>query len=352
VRSFSDFLKIYPDDKRSPKVIAQRGKSYLALGDRAAALKDFDLLIQRYPQNKLAALAWQNSARIKKDAQDYPEMIRRYESMLASFPKLRTETIANAYYWIGWGAYQLKEYEKAVPALEKASELRPEEYGFNAQMLLIYCSYAMKDKARLQLAVDAVRAKSQGDKIQPSIYRWLGVQCFNGGETKEAEYYLTLGSTPDEPRQTPKAFWKMLGQTRVELGKYKEALVAIQHFLDVVEEPFWKAETLLDQAKAYLGLGQLEKAKASAEEGLKLRPKGQLNAELRLVLGDVDYQSKKYAEAAAAYVVVVEFLANDKELRPDALYKAYLSLSKKGDATQAQHYLDLLNQEFPDYKKK
>jgi len=352
VRSFSSFLLKYPDDERSATVIAQRGKSYLALGDRVGALRDFDLLIQRYPQNKLAALAWQNSARIKKDDHDYPEMIRRYDAMLVSFPKLRKETIANAYYWIGWGAYQMKDYKKAIPALEKTSQLLPEKYGLNAEMLLMYCSYALKDKPRLQASVDAVRLKKQGDKIQPSIYRWLGVQCFNGGEIEKAEHYLTLGSTPDDPRQTPKAFWKMLGSARVELGENEEALVAITHFLDVVEEPFWKAETLLDQAKAYLALGKLDEAQKSVEDGLKLRPKGQLNAELRLAQGDVAFQSKKYGEAAASYVVVVEFLANDQKLRPEALYKAYQALSKKGDADQAKHYLDTLNKEFPDYLKK
>ena len=352
VRSFSDFLKMSPDSERSPVAIARRGKSYLALGDRGGAMRDFDLLIQRFPQNKLAALAWQNSARIKKDAQDYPDMIHRYESMMISFPKLRVETIANAHYWIGWGNYQTKEFAKAVPSLEKAIKLKPDEYGPKAQMLLIYCSYAMKDKARLQLAVDAVRAENKERKIQAPIYRWLGVQCYNGGEMKDSERYLTLGTTPEDPRQTPKAFWKMLGNARVKIGKNKEALVAIAHFLDVVEEPFWKAETLLDQAKAYLGLSKLDEAKTSAEDGLKLRPKGRINAELRLVLGDIAYSAKDYAQAAASYVVVVEFQGNDKDLRPEALYKAYQSLTKKGDAKQAKHYLDQLNEEFPNYLKK
>jgi len=352
VRSFTEFMKAFADDERAPKVIAQRGKSCLAVGDRGGAQRDFDLLIQRYPQNKLAALAWQNIARLKKDSQNYSEMLRCYESMLISFPKLRKETVANAQYWIGWGAYQLKDYKKAMPALEQAAILMPDVYGITAKMLIVYSSYAMKDKARLQTAVESLRAKKDGPEIQSSIYRWLGVQCYNGGEMKESELYLTLGSTPDEPRQTPKSFWKMLGKARVDIGKNEEALVAIGHFLDVVEEPFWKAEVLLDQARAYLGLGKLDEAKTSAEDGLKLRPKGRINAELRMVLGDIAYNAKDYEAAAAAYVVVVEFLVNDKDLRPEALYKSYQSLVKKGDADQAKHYLDTLNKEFPDYMKK
>lgn len=351
VRSFTDFINGYGEDERVSNVIARRGKSYMALGDRVSALKDFDLLIQRFPQNKLASLAWQSSARIKKEDKDYKGMIRRYQAMLSNFPNLSQRTVANAHYWIGWGRYQMKDYQKSIEVLEIALKLDKKTYGFKAGMLIVYCSYSMKDRARLQLAVDGIKALGKGEKIQSPIYRWLGLQCFNAGEIAAAERYLSLGVTVIEPRQTPKSYWKMLGGARVETGKYKEALVALKHFLDVAEEPFWKAEAFLDQAKAYLGLEDLTKAKVSAEAGLQLRPKGRVNAELRLVLGDIAYNRKDYATAAGFYVVVVEF-ADDKELRPDALFKAHEALKKKGDLKEAQSYLDTLNQEFPSYLKK
>lgn len=351
VRSFTDFINGYGEDERVSNAIARRGKSYMSLGDRGSALRDFDLLIERFPKNKLAALAWQSSARIRKENKDYKDMILRYEAMLINFPDLKKGTVANAKYWIGWGSYQLKNHEKAIESLEIALKLDPETYGFKGGMLLVYCSYSMKDKERLQKAVDGIKAIGKGEKIQRPIYRWLGVQCFNAGEVAAAESYLSLGVTALEPRQTPKSFWKMLGSTRVEVGKYKEALVAIQNFLDVAEEPFWKAEAFLDQSKAHLGLQNLTKAKTSAEAGLQLRPKGRVNAELRLVLGDIAYNRKNYAEAAGFYVVVVQF-ADDKELRPEALFKAHEALQKKGDIEQAKHYLDTLNKEFPAYLKK
>ncbi|MBK1856287.1 tetratricopeptide repeat protein [Verrucomicrobiaceae bacterium 5K15] len=351
VRSFTDFINSYPEDPRSSKAIARRGKSYMALGDRGSALRDFDLLIQRFPKDKLAALAWQSSARIKKEDKDYKDMIRRYEQMLKNFPDLMQGTVANAHYWIGWGSYQLKDYAKAIASLDKALTLEPDSYGFQAGMLTVYCSYSMKDKARLQQAVDSILTLGKGDKVQNPIYRWLGVQCFNADEMKSAERYLTLGTTASEPRQTPKSFWKMLGSARVETGKYEEALEAIKNFLDVAEEPFWKAETLLDQAKAYLGLEKLAEAKTSAEEGLQLRPKGSVNSELRMVLGDIAYNQKDYDTAAGLYVVAVELFTDDQKLRPEALLKAYQALEKKGDQEQAKHYLNTLNKEFPNYLK-
>ena len=351
VRNFTDFINAYGDDARVSNAIARRGKSYMSLGDRASALKDFDLLIQRFPKNKLASLAWQSSARIKKGDKDYKDMIRRYDAMLTNFPDLQKSTVANAKYWIGWGHYQLKDYEKSIAAIEVPLKVDPKTYGFKAGMIMVYCNYATKDKVKLQKSVDGVKSLGKGDKIQDPIYRWLGVQCFNAGEMKAAEAYLSLGTTALEPRQTPKSYWKMLGSARVETGKYKEALVAIKNFLDVVEEPFWKAEALLDQAKSYVGLSNLTAAKDSAEAGLQLRPKGRVNAELRLVLGDISYSRKDYGGAANFYVVVVEF-ADDRELRPEALFKAHQALDKKGDTAQSRVYLGMLNEEFPSYLKK
>jgi len=276
VKDFTDFINKGDKDERVANAIARRGKSYMALGDRASALKDFDLLIQRFPENKLASLAWQSSARIKKEDNDYKDMIVRYEAMLKNFPDLPRGTVANAQYWIGWGSYQLKDYEKAVEVLELPLKSDASTYGFKAGMLMIYCHYATKNKTGLQKAVDIVTDLDKGEKIQNPIYRWLGVQCFNAGEMQKAARYLSLGTTSAEPRQTPKNYWKMLGTTQVETGQYKEALVAIQNFLDVAEEPFWKAEAFLDQAKAHLGLEDLVAAKTSAEAGLQLRPKGRI----------------------------------------------------------------------------
>lgn len=352
VRNFTNFINKAEEDPRMPKAIARRAESFQALGDRVSAMKDYDMLIKRYPKEKLAALAWQNTARIRKKDQDYQDMIRRYREMLKGFPSLRKGTLANAHYWIGWGEYQLKNYEKAIAPLQKSRELAPEEYGFNASMLTVYSAFAMKDKTSLEDAIQEVRKLGKGSKIQPAVYRWLGVQCFNAGEMKKAERFLTLGVTPVEPLETPKIFWKMLGKARVETGKYERALEAINNYLAVVQEPFSKVEALLDQSEAYLGLNKLADAQKSAEEGLALRPKGKVNAELRVNLGDIAYSKKDYGTAAGHYVVVVQIFPDDKDLRPEALFKSYQALNKKGDAKEAQRYLDLLNREFPKYLKK
>lgn len=352
VRDFTTFLSRYADDPRSPSVIARRGSSFLAMGDSVSALNDFDLLIQRYPKDKLASLALQSSAKIKKDAEDYEGMILRYEKLVREFPTLRKATLANAHYWIGWGRYQQQKYRDAITPLKESVKLDSDSYAFNAGMLIVYSAYSLKDKSSLQAAVESLKEIDKADRVPAPIYRWLGLQSFNAGQIKDSERYLTIGTTAHEPRQTPSTYWKMLGDARVKLGKFEQALVAIKNFLDVEEQPFWRAEAMYDQSEAYLGLGRLAEAKASAEEALALRPKGRLNADLRMVLGDIAYKNNEFAAAAAFYVVVVQLFVEDQELRPEALHKAYLALKKKGDSKEADHYLKLLNEEFPEYDKK
>ena len=53
---------------------------------------------------------------------------------------------------------------------------------------------------------------------------------------------------------------------------------------------------------------------------------------LRMILGDIAYNTDDFAAAAAYYVVVVQLFVDDKELRADALYKSYDALMKKGDS--------------------
>lgn len=349
VRNFTNFVNRYGEDPRTPSAIARRGSSFLSIGDRASALSDFDLLIKKYPNDKLASLALQQSAKIMKDDKDYPEMIRRYSILVKEFPALRNSTMANAEYWMGWGNHKLKKYEKAIPHLQKSTKLESDKYAVNAGMLIVYSSYALQNKEDLEVAINQMIALDQAEKIPIPIYRWVGLQCFKVGEMKAAETYLTLGTTPGEPAKTPSNYWKMLGSTRVKTKKYEAALIAIKNFLDMEEEPFWRAEAYYDQSIAYLGINELEESKSSAEASLKLRPKGKLNAEVRLVLGDIAFENKEYAEAAAFYVVVVQLFIDDSELRPQALYKSHLALSKKGDEKQAAHYLSLLKKEFPSY---
>ena len=353
IASLTTFIDTCASDPRLPQALAKRGESYLKVGDPKAALRDFDRLItiQDQPEAKgLASLAWQRSAVIKRDEGDLEAMVSRYQSLVAKFPDLEPGILANAHYWIGWGQFKANKPEEAEPHLRKARELDGPTYGKQAGLLLVLSLFSRQDVPELAKEVDLAIDGGSSTEVPEQVYRWLGNQVFNDNDFTAAARYLVLGSTPSEPRQTPKAVWRLLGKSYLEIANPKAALEPIDYLLAVEEHPQWKADALLDKARALLALNRLDEAEAAAAEGAKLRPEGVVDARIRLVSGDIEFERKKFQEAANHYVVVAQLLTNDPELEPVALDKARRALEKAGNSAEAAKYRERLTKDFPAFK--
>lgn len=355
IASLSAFIDKCAQDPRLAKALAKRGDSYLKVGDQKAALRDFDRLItmQEQPEAKeLASFAWQRSALIKKDEGDIDGMVARYQSLVTKFPQLEPAILANAHYWIGWGLFKSNKPEEAEPHLRLARDLDAPTYAKQAGLLLVLSLFSRQDVAALAKEVDLAVTSGSSSEIPEQVYRWLGNQLYNSDDFAAAARYLALGSTPAEPRQTPKAVWRLLGKALLEVNQPKEALAPIDNVLAVEEHPQWKADALLDKARALLALNRLDEAEAAASEATRLRPDGLVDAKIRLAMGDIHFAGNRFQEAASQYVVVAQLLANDKDLEPMALDKARRALEKAGNPAEAAKYRQRLTTDFPQFKLK
>jgi Tfp pilus assembly protein PilF len=89
----------------------------------------------------------------------------------------------------------------------------------------------------------------------------------------------------------------------------------------------------------------------ATEDGQALRPVGRVNSELRMVQGDIHMKRNDPAQAAGAYVVVVELLDdNDEVLKPLALWKLIKALEAKDDKAGAAEYSRQLEAKYPGWK--
>jgi tetratricopeptide (TPR) repeat protein len=351
INSLTKFIDSYPKDKRVPEALAKRAEAHLENGNKNAALKDLDTLISLNPPKKLTSFAWQKSARISKENNNIPEMIRRYQAMLENVPGLAPQVVANADYWIGWGRFKQDKLAEALPPLRKARELDAKTYGRQAGLVLSLALFALQDVDGLTAELDRAIKGGYIDAIPEQAIRWLGPQLYNAGRYRDAARFLSIIATPDDPRQTPKVVWRYLGKSLLETGKAAEALAAIDHVLDIEDRDVWKADSQLDRSRALLALDRSREALEAANDGLALRPRGRIGSGLRLAAGDASFAVGNYDEAIKHYVYVVEFV-EDKELRPKALAKLIRTLEKKGDTNDAQRYRKMLKTEFPGYSSK
>jgi len=349
IRSLGKFIEDFPKDPRVPQALAKRGETALADGDRASALRDFDRLISLNPTPDLAAFAWQQSARLKKDEGDLDGMIARYKSLLEKVQGLDNDALANANYWIGWGHAKSDRPRDAVAFLRKARELDSKTYGRPATLQLAVGLFALQDAPELAAEIDIAARDQYARQIPEQALRWAGIQMYNASRFPEAARFLELSSNPDEPRETPKTVWRFLGKASLEIGDAANALTAIQHVLEVEQDPAWKTDALLDQTRCLLLLKRPEDARKTGEECLQLHPQGRTGAGIRLALGDAASALNDLPGAAAHYVVVAN-LIDDKELKPLALWKLKTTLEKQGNAAEASRYEKSLKSDFPDFK--
>ncbi|MEG2969925.1 MAG: tetratricopeptide repeat protein [Akkermansia sp.] len=349
---FSKFIENYPNDPRVPESTAKKGEMNMNMGKEAEAMIDFEHVIKSWPRDQAAALAWQKLGQIYARKQDIPNMIKYYEGLLTNFPKVMPAALSEARFMVGRGYFDKKDYKASIPNLEEARTLNAPKYGDSVSQLLVLTYYQLQNAEKLKGAMELLREKNPTalKSIPEMIPAWLGMQSFSIGDFETANRYLSLATASEGLKNSKRILWKTLAKTRLALKNYETALSAVDIYLKSETQPYRRAEGMLDKARILVGLGKYVDAKKTAEEGLALGVEGPLMASLKLVLGDIAYAVKEYDEAAKYYGTTAELFVSDKELKPQALYKAHAALMKMERTTEAAHFKTMLDREFPGWK--
>ena len=349
-QSLSRYISKYPEHPEILQALAKRGTAYLKLGDRGSAIKDFNRLLASNPPKDLAAYAQQISARIHRGNRDYPKMIEHYQIVLKDFGMLPQNIEADANYWIGWGYFKLREWEKSIAPLERARGLAPSLYRDPASTRLVLAAYSLKDAERLKAEVIRFRQELPRKPLPKNLLTWLGLQLFQKGDFTNADNFLTLASTPDDPEATDLIVWRHLTKTRVEIRHFKRALTAIGFILEREKSLFWIADARLDQSHILVGLSDWDGAREAAHAGLALDPKGAVRAGLLITLGDIAVERKDFESAASSFLRAADLFADDHEIRPLALDRAIRALDANDQPEEAAKVKATLQTEFPGWE--
>lgn len=352
LRALDDFIMQYPADKRLAEALVLRGAVYARQGDEVSAMSDFNRVIKTHPKEEIAAVAWQRAAQLYSEKQDTANMIKYYEGLIKNFPKAKPAAIAEANYMIGKGYFDQKKYEKAVGYLEEARTVRPDRYRDPANNYLVYSFYELKDTEKLRSVYDRLRNENYdaAKALPEAVPAWLGAQCFAFKDYNGADSYLTMAADIAEPQRTKSVIWSTLAKARLRTGKYDRALKAVDFYLDAEKAPNRRAQGLLDKAVILARMKKLDEAQATAEEALTIGMEGPIKATLNIILGDIAYARKNYEEAGRLYGTTAALFTSDRELKPQALYKAAVSLEKAGKNEAAAQYAKDLKTEYPNWK--
>ncbi len=261
------------------------------------------------------------------------------------------------YQELAGGYIALKQYDKAVDALQKALQLDPEyndarlllaqvykerktpEDMFRAIQLYKEAVHYDPDNSFLKLLLafgyyqnnqpeEAIKVieKALKNGMEPSavIYFYLGDFYAELGETGKSEHYykLSLNTKGDYIDS-----WKKLGALYLREKKYKEAERVYQRLSELEPDTLLYLQTLID---IQFEIGKEEKALSNLRFLTRQFPE---NREYRLRLGDELLRRKKYDEAEQVFENLAE------EYPDEVMYQFSVALTK----TRKQEYAEAID---------
>lgn len=346
IEAFSYFLQAFPDNPQAPAALAQRALAYQESKNYEAALGDLNALLANYAKAREREAALQQKALILGQQENAKGMADAFRQLLKEFPK--SAVAAQAHYYIGKAAFDAKDYKTAITELNSARTLNKEQY-YNLATLRILSSYFyLKDRETLAREVDAFTTASAGAKAPAEILEWLGIEYYNEKNYQAAEKYLTALSQSDNLGAVKPDFWFYLGDTQSKLKNFPAAETAFEKYLQTATDPAGKAKVLLALGAAKIGAHKPDEAQKIAAEIMTLQPEGRVNAEARLLAGDVEIERQHFDEASKAFMGVA-LLYDDPAITPRALEKAAFAYEKAGRKDEADRVAKQLHDKYPNY---
>ena len=347
ITSFTEFIESYPEDKRISNALAKRALNYKSIEDYTSALSDLKKIIEKFQETESAELAYQQIALIEGQRQNYPALISSYQKLLEKYPSSKAS--AEAYFWIGWGQFELKKFKESSAALREARKLDKRSYHERATLRIILAEYSQQRVEAVQDELESLRQSVNKIIIPPQIYLWLGVNLFDSNNYSESSYYLNLACNPQDPASTQAVVWRYLGQARLFTGEYKKSIEAFDFYLNTPQPSNNKARVLHDKSTALLALKEFKEAEKIVESALSLQPQSRIYGMLCLVWGEIALQQEKYDEAIKR-LIKPTYAIEESNITPTAILKSSFAHEKIGETNKAEELLSKLKTKYPKFK--
>jgi TolA-binding protein len=346
IEAFTYYVQAFPDDPQAPAALAQRALAYEQDKNYSAAVGDLNTILTKYPKAHEREAALQLKALILGQQENTKAMADTFRQLLHEYPK--SAVAAQAQYYIGKAAFESKDYKTALPALNAARQLNKEQYYNLASLRIMLCQFYLKDRAALTKEVNNFMATSPNTNVPSEVLESLGIAYYNEKNFQAAEKYLSALRKIDNPGNVKPDFLFYLGDTATKLKNLPEAEDAFGKYLQTAKDPAGKAKVLLALGAVKISAHKPDEAQKIAEEIMTLQPEGRVNAEARLLAGQVQLERGNFDDAGKAFKGVA-LLYDDPAITPRALDKAALAYRQAGKTEEADRLSRELRERYPNY---
>src|SRR5437667_3494460 len=348
IEAFTYYLQTFPDTPQIPAALAQRALAYEQSKNYPAALTDLNIILAKYPKAHEREAALQLKALILGQQENTKGMVDTFRQLLKEFPK--SSVAAQAQYYIGKTAFEAKDYKTALTALNTARQLNMEQYYNLASVRIILGQFYLRDRPATTKEVNNFMAESRngGTNVPPEVLEWLGIEYYNEKNFHAAEKYLSALRTTDNAGKVKPDYLFYLGDAATKLKNLPVAEEAFTKYLQTAKDPAGKAKVLLTLGAVNISAHKPDEAQKIAEEIMTLQPEGRVNAEARLLAGEVQLERGNFDDAGKAFKGVA-LLYDDPAITPRALDKAAVAFRQAGNTEEADQLSRELRERYPNY---
>jgi TolA-binding protein len=344
VDAFGYFVQAFPDHPLASSALARRAETYEQDKNYDAALSDWNMLLTKYPNARDREEALQHKALVLGQQQNPKGMSDTFRQLLREFPKSQAAPMAQFY--IGKAAFETRDYKTALSFLNASRQADKEHFYVKATILIISSYYSLHDRNAATKEVDGFLAAKPDGNIPGDILEWLGIEYYNEKNYAAAEKYLgALGRTSNS--QVKPDFWFYLGDAAARQQKFDEAENALAKYLETATDAKGKTKALLTLGNVKIAAHKPDDAQKIAEQVMALQKEGQVNAEARLLAGDVQLERGLFEDAGKAFKGVA-LLYDDPAITPRALQKAAIAYQKAGKPDEAARLTKELHDRYPN----
>src|SRR5260370_41801674 len=176
-------------------------------------------------------------------------------------------------------------------------------------------------------------SRNGGTNVPPEVLEWLGIEFYNEQNFEAAEKYLSALRTIDNAGKVKPDYLFYLGDAATKLKNLPEAEEAFAKYLQTAKDPAGKAKVLLTLGAVKISAHKPDEAQKIAEEIMALQPEGRVNAEARLLAGEVQLERGNFDDAGKAFKGVA-LLYDDPAITPRGLYKVSLSYPQASESDE------------------
>ena len=354
---FTTLIEGYPTTESVASAYFHRGIAKLRSKDIPNAVKDLNQLIAKYPNAKEREPALEQRAILQGQQNDNNGMAETFKLLLKEFPN--TAAAADANYWIGWVAFENKNYKDAPGPLNAARNADKEKYLERASLKILAAHYYVENWEAVGREIDLYLSAGGKGQVPEQVLRGVGMHYYDIGDRAEnpgqktenfsyAAKFLELMAKRDDAKADD---FLNLGRSDLHLGKFKESADALGTYLKSAKEPAPRCVGLIAMSQALLGARDFDGAQKAADDALTLQSEGRLNAEARIVTGDIQMGRGNF-EAAAKIYESVAVIIDDEETTPRALEKGVEAYQKAGRDAEAKRLLNTLQSRYPEYMQR